>query len=210
MQTNSSAAPRPSSPLPQRTLVLASSSPYRRELLRRLGWPFISVSPEIDETPRDGESPAQLVLRLAQAKALRLRPQFPEAVIVGSDQAAVLDGKILGKPYTTEGAEQQLRAASGRCVQFLTGVCVLDGASGVAHTDSESYSVWFRHLTEHEIRNYVRLEQPLDCAGSFKSEGLGITLFERLEGRDPTSLIGLPLILLSRLLRKAGIDVLER
>lgn len=191
-----------------RTLVLASTSPYRRALLERLGYPFLTVNPGVEEVPQEGESAARMVTRLAETKARALTCQYPEAVIVGSDQMAVLDGVALGKPGTGEHAERQLREASGRRVDFLTGLCVLDAASGAAATVCEPYAVHFRTLTAAEIRNYVRLEKPYDCAGSFKSEGLGIALFERMEGDDPTALIGLPLIQLTRLLRQVGIDVL--
>lgn len=191
-----------------RTLVLASTSPYRRALLERLGYPFITANPGLEEVPEEGESAAGMVTRLAEAKARALASRYPGAVIVGSDQMAVLDGVALGKPGTRERAERQLREASGRRVDFLTGLCVLDAASGAAATVCEPYSVHFRTLSEAEISSYVRREQPYDCAGSFKSEGLGIALFERMEGGDPTALIGLPLIRLTHLLRRFGIDVL--
>jgi len=191
-----------------RTLVLASTSPYRRALLERLGYPFLTVNPGVEEVPEQGESAARMVIRLAEAKARALASRYPQAVIVGSDQMAVLDGVALGKPGTAERAERQLREASGRRVVFLSGLCVLDAASGAVATVCEPYAVHFRTLNAAEISNYVRLEQPYDCAGSFKSEGLGIALFERMEGDDPTALIGLPLIQLTRLLRQVGIDVL--
>jgi MAF protein len=194
--------------LRQRTLVLASSSPHRKSLLERLRYPFVTASPEIDESHFDGEPGGQLVVRLALAKARKLAPQYPDAVIIGSDQAALLEDRILAKPLTVEHAEEQLRCASGRRLLFMTGLCVLDAATGRAETVCEPYAVQFRSLSDEEIRNYVRLEQPLDCAGSFKSEGLGIALCERFEGDDPTALIGLPLIQLTRLLVSAGINVL--
>jgi septum formation protein len=204
---NTFSRPGPASGQP-RQLVLASSSPYRRALLQRLGWHFVTATPAIDETPIPGEAPEALVRRLAEAKARRLAPDFPDAVIIGSDQMAVLDGVALGKPETEERAERQLRAASGRRVAFLTGLCVLDSRSGLSDTICEPYAVHFRSLTDTEIRHYIRREQPLDCAGSFKSEGLGIALFERFEGDDPNALIGLPLIRLAAMLRGVGIDVL--
>ncbi len=191
-----------------RTLVLASSSPYRWALLKRLGYPFLAASPGLKEVPEEGESAVRMVTRLAEAKARALASRYPGSVIIGSDQVAVLDGVALGKPGTPERAERQLRGASGRRVDFLTGLCVLDAASGAAATVCESYAVHFRTLSGTEISNYVRREQPYDCAGSFKSEGLGVALFERMEGGDPTALIGLPLIQLTRLLRQFGIDVL--
>jgi septum formation protein len=205
MNTFSGAA---AAPARARQLVLASSSPYRRALLERLGWPFVTASPAIDEAPDPGEAPEALVRRLAEAKARRLAPDFPDAVIIGSDQIAVLDGIALGKPETEERAERQLRAASGRRVEFLTGLCVLDSLSGLSDTVCEPYAVHFRALTDAEIRRYIQRERPLDCAGSFKSEGLGIALFERFEGDDPNALIGLPLIRLAAMLRSVGIDVL--
>lgn len=202
-------SPAPStSPESRRKLLLASSSPYRRALLERFGWPFETASPGVDESQFPGESPEALVCRLAEAKARCLAPDHPDTVIVGSDQMAVLDGVALGKPGTAERAERQLRAASGRRVEFLTGLCVLDALTGLSDTVCDRYAVVFRSLTDAEIQAYVRRESPLDCAGSFKSEGLGITLFERFEGDDPNSLIGLPLIRLAAMLRTVGIDVL--
>jgi MAF protein len=207
MKTFSEPGPATTDP---RTLVLASSSPYRRELLERLGWPFVTADPGVNEAAEVGESAAMLVTRLAKAKARALASRYPQSVIIGSDQMAVLDGVALGKPGTPERAERQLREASGRRVEFLTGLCVLEAATGASATVCEPYAVHFRELSDAEIHNYVRLEQPLDCAGSFKSEGLGVALFERFEGNDPTALIGLPLIQLTRLLRQFGVDVLNR
>jgi MAF protein len=207
MKTFSEPGPATTDP---RTLVLASSSPYRRELLERLGWPFVTADPGVNEAAEVGESAAMLVTRLAKAKARALASRYPQSVIIGSDQMAVLDGVALGKPGTSERAERQLREASGRRVEFLTGLCVLEAATGASAAVCEPYAVHFRELSDAEIRNYVRLEQPLDCAGSFKSEGLGVALFERFEGNDPTALIGLPLIQLTRLLRQFGVDVLNR
>lgn len=205
MKTDSAPDAKAAGPRP---LVLASTSPYRRALLERLGYPFLTASPGLAEVPEEGESAARMVIRLAEAKARALASRYPGAVIIGSDQMAVLDGVAFGKPGTPERAERQLREASGRRVDFLTGLCVLDAASGAAATACEPYSVHFRALSEAEISNYVRRERPHDCAGSFKSEGLGIALFERMEGSDPTALIGLPLIRLTHLLRRFGIDVL--
>ncbi|WP_412852586.1 Maf family protein [Ectothiorhodospira shaposhnikovii] len=193
-----------------RTLVLASTSPFRRELLERLGLPFSTCAPDVDETPRPGESPAAMVARLARAKAEAVRDRFPGALIIGSDQCAELDGKILGKPGNHERAVAQLSAASGRSVAFHTGLCLLDAESGERQEAVEPFRVHFRTLGREEIEDYVHREQPYGCAGSFKSEGLGIALFERLEGDDPTALIGLPLIRLCRMLTRTGIPVLSR
>ncbi len=192
------------------TLVLASGSTYRRELLSRLGLPFEIESPTIDETPEQNEEPAELVVRLASAKAAAVRPGRPGAVIVGSDQAATLDGRTLGKPGTTETAITQLSECAGRSVEFLTGVCLLDArqprAEPILHLDITR--VVFRALTRGEIESYVARENPLDCAGGFKSEGLGIALFDRIDSQDPTGLIGLPLIWLSKALIQIGFEIL--
>lgn len=190
------------------SIVLASSSPYRRALLEKLGLPFISASPSIDETPIAGETPQALVARLAAEKTLALASYYLNSWIIGSDQVAHLDGAILGKPGNKENAFAQLRACSGRRVEFLTGLCLLDCASGHSQTIVEPFAVVFRKLSDAQINHYLDKEQPFDCAGSFKSEGLGIALFERLEGDDPNALIGLPLIRLVTLLQQAGIAVL--
>lgn len=189
-------------------LVLASSSPYRRILLEKLGLPFIAASPDVDETPLTSEAPAALVARLADAKAKALAAHYPQHLIIGSDQVAHLNGRILGKPGTFDGARRQLRDCSGRRVEFLTGLCVFDSGSGVARTIVEPFAVHFRRLSEGQIDRYLQLEQPFDCAGSFKAEGLGIALFERLEGDDPNALVGLPLIRLVGLLAEAGVAVI--
>lgn len=189
-------------------LVLASSSPYRRALLEKLGLPFAAESPAIDESPLPHEAPDDLVQRLALAKAQALAPRYPAHWIIGSDQLAVLDGRVLGKPGNSETACEQLRACSGRRVIFLTGLTLLDSASGAATTVLEPFIVTFRRLSDAQIAHYVEREQPLDCAGSFKSEGLGIALFERLQGDDPNALVGLPLIRLVTLLQQAGIAVI--
>ncbi|KNC93707.1 Maf family protein [Trabulsiella odontotermitis] len=183
-------------------LVLASTSPYRRMLLEKLGIPFECAAPQVDETPLADESPRQLVLRLAQAKAQALAQPFPEHLIIGSDQVCILDGTITGKPHTEENAFKQLKKASGNIVTFYTGLALYNSANGHLQTECEPFDVHFRHLTEQEIRDYIRKESPLNCAGSFKSEGLGISLFERLEGRDPNTLVGLPLIALCQMLRR--------
>lgn len=189
-------------------IILASTSPYRRLLLEKLGIDFECAAPEVDETPLADESPRHLVQRLAQAKAQALASRFPEHLIIGSDQVCVLDGEITGKPHTEEHARLQLKKASGSVVSFYTGLALYNSATGHLQTECEPFDVHFRHLNEKEIRNYIRIESPLNCAGSFKSEGLGITLFERLEGRDPNTLIGLPLIALCQMLRREKVDPL--
>lgn len=189
-------------------LVLASSSPYRRVLLEKLGLPFTTASPDIDETPLPGESPHQLVHRLAEQKALALRERFPGSWIIGSDQAACLNGLALGKPGDFDRAFAQLQACSGRRVEFVTGLSLLDGNSGRVRTAVETFAVEFRTLTAAQIRDYLEREQPFDCAGSFKAEGLGIALFERMDGDDPNTLIGLPLIRLVSFLNDAGLNIL--
>ena len=189
-------------------LVLASSSTYRQALLKKLGLPFLCASPDIDETELSGETPRELTLRLAIAKARALAARFPKHLIIGSDQVASIDDEILGKPGSEGNACAQLRRASGRRVEFFTGLCLLDSETGSTQTSVERFVVHFRALTEAQIRAYIRKEMPLDCAGSFKSEGLGIALFERLEGDDPNTLIGLPLIRLTQMLEKAGLSVL--
>lgn len=183
-------------------LVLASTSPYRRALLEKLGIPFTCAAPGIDETPHPGEAPRHLVLRLAQEKAQSLAERYPAHLIIGSDQICVLDGEITGKPHTEENARRQLMKARGNIVTFYTAVALYNSESGHLQTECEPFDVHFRHLSEQEIVNYVRKERPLNCAGSFKSEGLGISLFERLEGRDPNTLVGLPLIALCQMLRR--------
>jgi septum formation protein len=191
-----------------RRLILASTSPFRRELLARLGLPFTVRAPDVDETRWPAEGAAALVRRLAEWKARRVAEEESTALIIGSDQVAVLDGEIIGKPGDHLQAVEQLQRASGRGVVFYTGLCLLDGASGRRQVAVESFQVMFRTLTVEMIEHYLQREQPYQCAGSFKSEGLGIALFERLEGDDPTSLIGLPLIRLVRMLEAAGMTVL--
>ncbi|ROR32643.1 Maf family protein [Inmirania thermothiophila] len=191
-----------------RRIVLASTSPYRRELLARLGLPFATAAPGVDETPRAGEAPAALVARLAEAKARAVAPAFPDALVIGSDQVAVLeDGTLLTKPGGHERARAQLAAASGRTVTFLTGLCLLDAATGAAQTDVVPFRVRFRTLDPERIERYLARERPYDCAGSFRSEGLGIALFRAMEGEDPTALVGLPLIRLVDFLAAAGVAV---
>ena len=186
-------------------LILASTSRYRKTLLEKLGLPFECAAPEVDESPLPGESAEALVARLAYAKANAIANQHDQGLIIGSDQVCVCDGQILGKPGTVEKAVAQLMAARGRSITFYTGLCVLDAASGKAEQLVEPFTVHFRTLDETAIRRYVAAEMPLDCAGSFKCEGMGIVLFKGLEGRDPNSLIGLPLIGLIELLERHGL-----
>jgi len=184
-------------------LVLASTSPYRRDLLARLGLPFDTARPGVNETPGPGESPLALAVRLAEAKAVDVASANGDAWVLGSDQVAELDGTALGKPGDAERARAQLAAMSGRAVCFHTGVCLARG-DGRRLAALDTTTVRFRALSDGEIARYVAAERPLDCAGSFKSEGLGIALFEAIESQDPTALVGLPLIATARLLREAG------
>ncbi|MCU6182960.1 Maf-like protein [Citrobacter cronae] len=190
-------------------LILASTSPWRRALLEKLAIPFECAAPEVDETPLPGEAPRHLVSRLAQQKAQSLAQRYPAHLIIGSDQICVLDGEITGKPLTEENARQQLLKARGNIVTFYTGLALYNSATGHLQTEVEPFDVHFRHLNETEIDDYLRKERPLHCAGSFKSEGLGIALFERLEGRDPNTLIGLPLIALCQMLRREEMNPLN-
>jgi len=189
-------------------LILASTSRYRRELLERLRLPFRVVSPEVDETPRPGEAPALLAQRLAAAKAQAVAEQYPQSVVIGSDQVAELDGQPIGKPHTHERAVVQLRAMSGRSVVFQTAVSVQRACEGYAQTLLAPVRVRFRSLSDTEITQYLLAERPYDCAGSAKSEALGIALLETIESDDPTALVGLPLIRTCALLRAAGLDPL--
>ena len=189
---------------PSRTLVLGSTSPYRRELLARLGLPFEVAAPAVDETPLPGEAPRGLALRLARAKALDVAARHPQAVVIGSDQVADLDGQPLGKPGTHERAVAQLRAMSGREVIFQTALTVACLEESFEQSDLAAVEVRFRTLTDPEIERYLLREQPYDCAGSAKSEGLGIALLDAIHNDDPTALVGLPLIRTARLLRLAG------
>jgi septum formation protein len=192
----------------RRPLVLASTSPFRRELLGRLGLPFDTADPRTDESPRPGEAPEETALRLSEAKARAAAPRFPEALVIGSDQIAILDGRAYGKPGTHDNAVRQLRAMRGRTVNFFTGLCLLDARSGEARVRGVPTRVAFRELSDAEIESYLRREQPYHCAGAAKSEGLGIALIARLESDDPNALIGLPLIALCDLLKEAGCPVL--
>ncbi|HEU4458673.1 MAG TPA: Maf family nucleotide pyrophosphatase [Methylibium sp.] len=190
------------------TLVLGSTSRYRRELLLRLRLQFAIEAPQVDETPHAGEAPAALTARLALEKAAAVAARHPQAVTIGSDQVAELDGQPIGKPLTHERAVAQLRSMSGRLVVFHTAVAVLRPATGFRETALVPVRVRVRSLREDEIERYLRAEQPYDCAGSAKSEGLGIALLEAIESDDPTALVGLPLIATTRLLRAAGLDPL--
>ncbi|ABZ76336.1 maf protein [Shewanella halifaxensis HAW-EB4] len=189
-------------------LVLASTSPFRQQLLQKLALEFSCCSPDVDETALDNESPTELVLRLAKLKAAAGVKQHPNSIVIGSDQVAVIDGKIIGKPLNREKAIEQLTAASGQSITFYTGLAVHNGRNSHVEAIVEPFTVHFRTLTHGQICRYVDIDQPFYCAGSFKSEGLGISLFERLEGKDPNTLIGLPLISLIDLLHLQGVEVL--
>ncbi len=190
-------------------LLLASSSSYRQSLLQRLGLAFQSQSPDIDESPLPDESPSQLVRRLSLNKAQALASQHLDALIIASDQVAQFQKQILGKPHTIERAIEQLSSFSGHLVTFHTGLCLLNARTGDYQLDSIPFTVHFRNLTEDKIRFYINEEKPLDCAGSFKCEGLGISLFTKMTGDDPNSLIGLPLIRLTEMLINEGVDPLD-
>jgi septum formation protein len=194
---------------PIRTLILGSTSRYRRELLARLAISFEVVSPEVDETPLPGEAPASLALRLALAKARAVAANFSQAVVIGSDQVADLNGQPLGKPGNHERAVAQLRQMRGQTVIFQTAVAVVCADSGFEQVELAAVKVRFRALGDDEIENYLRAEQPYDCAGSAKSEGLGIALLDSIESDDPTALVGLPLIRTCRMIRAAGITLLS-
>ena len=197
----------PSSSTPR--LILASSSAYRRELLARLHLPFEAIAPHIDETPLPGEAPQETALRLARAKAAAIAAQHPGALVIGSDQVATLDGDQIGKPGNHARALAQLQAMRGREVVFHTALCLWDGrAQDAMHAiqiENVQVFVRFRDLPDEELDAYLRIEQPYDCAGSAKNEGLGIALLERIESNDPTALTGLPLIALTGMLRRAGV-----
>lgn len=189
-------------------LILASTSRYRRELLTRLRLPFDVIAPDVDETPIPGEQPRQLACRLAMAKARAVAARFPQAVVIGSDQVAELDGQSLGKPLEHDVAVQQLQRMQGREVVFQTAVAVVRNDRKFAQMDLAQVKVRFRTLTHAEIDTYLHAEQPYDCAGSAKSEGLGIALLEAIDNDDPTALIGLPLIRTCQMLRAAGMQLL--
>jgi len=189
-------------------VVLASTSRYRRALLQRLGWPFEVAAPGVDEAALPGERPADTAVRLSEAKARAVAARYADALVIGSDQVAEIDGRPVGKPADPADARAQLRAASGRTVLFHTGVAVVNARTGRARVRLVDVASTFRVLAEGDIERYLTREQPYDCAGSVKSEGFGIALFERIESDDPTALIGLPLIAVAALLREEGLDVL--
>lgn len=191
-----------------RQIVLGSSSPYRKTLLEKILSPFETFSPNIDESPLNGEAPDTLIRRLALEKAKTCAEHFPDALVISSDQVSILGDQIRGKPNGFEGACQQLRESSGQTVTFLTSLCLYDARTREYDLDTDTFHAHFRDLSETEIKNYVEREQPFNCAGSFKSEGLGIALFRSLEGSDPNSLIGLPLIKLADMLRQRGVKIL--
>ena len=195
-------------PSPLMPLILASSSVYRRELLQRLRLPFECVSPAIDESARPDETPATTAVRLALKKARAVAAAHPQALIIGSDQVAELDGTPLGKPGNHANAVCQLRAMRGQRVVFHTALCLLDAASGRHQLENAVTTVLLRALTDAQIERYLQLEQPYDCAGSAKVESLGIALAEKITSNDPTALIGLPLIILVSMLKREGIEVL--
>lgn len=196
----------PESHTPQRPLILGSTSRYRRELVERLNLPFTTVSPEVDETPLPGEAPGALALRLALAKAHAVAALHPEAIVIGSDQVSDLHGQPMGKPGTHERAVEMLRAMRGQTVMFHTAVAVVCQATGFAQSDVAVIRTVFRSdLSDDAIERYLRAEQPYDCAGSAKSEGLGISLLDAIHSDDPTALIGLPMIRTCRMVRAAGI-----
>jgi septum formation protein len=189
-------------------LVLASTSPYRRELLNRLGLPFDVANPRADESPLPDEAPEDLALRLSEVKARAAAQAYPDALIIGSDQVATVDGKIYGKPGTHERAVAQLRELSGKTVNFFTGLCLFDAKNGTAEVRGIPTLVKFRELSDTEIENYLKRETAYDCAGSAKSEGLGIALLASMQGDDPNALVGLPLIALCDMLRNKGVQIL--
>jgi septum formation protein len=197
-----------STPSHPRALVLGSTSRYRRELLQRLRLLFEVAAPDVDETPHSGESPADLARRLALAKAYAVAGKFPDAIVIGSDQVADLDGEPIGKPGTHEKATLQLRRMRGRIVIFQTAVAVVCRATGFEDLDLAPVRVKFRDLSDAEIESYLQAEQPYDCAGSARSEGLGIALLDAIDSDDPTALVGLPLIRTCRMIRAAGIKVI--
>ena len=191
----------------QLSLVLASSSPYRQELLARLKIPFLCQSPDIDESALDGEDAGALVIRLSEKKARKIAASNPVAIIIGSDQVALLNNQILTKPGDHDMARQQLVRLSGQNVVFITGLCVINARTGSIQSCYVPFAVKFRELDAKEIERYLIKEKPYNCAGSFKAEGLGISLLEKMTGDDPTALIGLPLIRLSNILRNEGVDL---
>lgn len=189
------------------TIVLASTSPFRRELLARLGLAFETANPRTDEAPLPDETPQSMALRLSEAKARAIQQDFPDALIIGSDQVAIHDQQVFGKPGTHRRAIEQLQALRGKTVNFFTGICLLNSATGTSQLRAVPTLVTFRDLTDDEIERYLQREQPYNCAGAAKSEGLGIALLSRIEGDDPNALIGLPLIALCDMLRAEGVAI---
>ena len=189
-------------------LVLASTSPFRRELLARLGLPFMTANPETDETPLPAEAPEATALRLSEAKARAVAAQYPDALIIGSDQVACLGNQVFGKPGTHHNAVVQLKSMRGQTVNFFTGLCLLNSGTGKARVRGVSTLVTFRDLSNDEIENYLIKEQPYHCAGSAKSEGLGIAIIQKMQGDDPNALIGLPLIALCDMLKKENFKII--
>ncbi|WP_299494263.1 Maf family protein [uncultured Shewanella sp.] len=192
----------------QPPLILASTSQYRQSLLNKLNLPFTTFHPNIDESALPSETAEQLVRRLAEQKARSAKDDYQEGIVIGSDQVAVINGKIIGKPLNANNAIEQLKQASGKIITFYTGLAVYNIATQTSHSLVEPFNVHFRSLSQQQIEHYVEQERPLNCAGSFKSEGLGIALFKRLEGKDPNTLVGLPLISLIDLLAKQGVHCL--
>lgn len=194
-------------PEPNR-VVLASSSPYRRALLERILSGFESVAPDVDETPLDGEAPAALCLRLARSKAAAIADRHPRSTVIGSDQVAVLEGRLCGKPGSRDAAVEQLLAARGLPMRFLTAICIIDGPDGTELVHTDVTEVRFRHFGRDLAERYVDRDRSWDCAGGFKAEGAGVILFERIESQDPTGIVGLPLIWLARTLEDLGVPLL--
>ncbi|MES9868940.1 MAG: nucleoside triphosphate pyrophosphatase [Sedimenticola sp.] len=188
-------------------IILGSTSPFRKSLLGKLGIAFTTAKPEIDESRKNRETPQDLVTRLAEEKARAVAPDHPDSLVIGSDQVACNEGHVLGKPGSRENAIAQLESASGKIVTFYTGLCLLNTATGTAQVTCEPFHVHFKALSRGQIERYLDAEEPYNCAGSFKSEALGISLFERLEGDDPNTLIGLPLIRLVEFLGNEGVQV---
>lgn len=189
-------------------LILASTSPFRKAILDKLGVDFDIASPEVDETALTNETPQQLVERLSIAKAKAVADKVDSALVIGSDQVSVIDGAIIGKPHTHENAVKQLQNASGKTVSFYTGLCLYNSSTDQYQSEVIPFNVVFRHLSEQQIERYLKKETPYNCAGSFKSEALGIVLFEKLEGEDPNTLMGLPLIRLVKMLEKENFSIL--
>ncbi|MDP2562313.1 nucleoside triphosphate pyrophosphatase [Psychrobium sp. 1_MG-2023] len=192
-----------------KTLILASTSPFRQQLLHKIALPFECISPNVDETPHNEESPQALVQRLAIAKAQAVAANHANSLIIGGDQVAVINGQIVGKPHHFDAAFKQLKAASNQVITFYTGLCLYNSDEETYQVIVEPFNVHFRQLSDAMITGYLNAEQPYNCAGSFKSEGLGIALFSKLDGKDPNTLVGLPLISLIEMLNNQGIEVLE-